>query len=83
MNITLEEFIDIIVKLQSECNGGNEPDVRKKVHTNVAMMGEFDIAYQTAIAVFCTQKGDQSGVDTLREYLNEAYTGKDLSVGFK
>lgn len=83
IDITLEEFFDSLIRLQAETNGLDKQEAKDKVEPfRSPLIGEFNIAHQTAVAVFCTQKGNESDVRVLRGYLNEAYSGNTLAVEF-
>lgn len=80
MNITREDFIEVLERLDKEINNRDGHITRACKE----MGDEWNPAYQMAIAAFVTEKGNKDDLDLLREYFKEAYgTGSDLSVEFK
>lgn len=74
------DFIDALMRLQTACNGCEAAkNLADQMHSDT----EFELARQTAVAVFCTQAGDPDDKNILRDYLNEAYSGENLEVKFK
>ena len=81
MDITFKEFCEVLDRLQKDCNNRDTKWAEEGLGKDIGL--EFDAAYQTAVAAFVTQKGNQEDVDVLRNYLKEAYSGSNLAVEFK